>query len=618
MTKHALCFLTGYTEDSLSKFMKDWHRQQRFTIEEKTWPPGQPTTFIPQYFICNQGQYKSNEESDLMIPLIETNDFHCNDLHYQPIKPTKATKDITETLAILKKCERRKFILIEGFSGTGKTILSKQIAYMWTNTFKYVFLVNLQDSKVRRVKSLPDLLQYFRDKKSWPSRITELNDHITESGGKDVAFLFDAFDKFPRKSRGKSFIYKVIRREVLPNCTLLVSSCPHASVWLRHEATIRVYLLGFSEMEQREFIEQTLKDRAQSQEIIKYLEHDTMCTIRKFCSVPFNIAALLYLYSEKNRELFTSDCLELYNHFTCLTVCRHLAKHGYSLENKQYNLNNLPAPYNRIITQLGNLSMESLKSKKTTFTFADIKETCPDIVPSSGSVNSLGLIQAVQRDCITGNTIEFSFAHLLIQEFLATNHVHMSDNQVDCIDLFNCFFEGGKREICRLIANSKTFNDRTINLRHKKLSSSDVKHLTCFLTQHHKEWEKVDLSGCGIQDEQIKILHQGLMSHSITIKGLSLSKNKFTEFSSSNIIDIAIHCKVEVLTVHFNHISTIHKVLLNSDSVVKELCISHTNFEECNTTIELFSVLEKDQKLRALRTCNNNDMMMIVVPLLRH
>ena len=591
----------------LSNFMIDWHYQQQFTIEEKTWPPGQPTTFIPQYFVYHQGDYKSKEESDLMVSLIETNDFHHNDLHYQPIKPTKATKDnITETLAILQKCKHHKFILIEGFSGMGKTILSKQIACIWAKTFKFVFLVNLQDPKVHQVKSLHDLLQYFCEEKSWPTGITEWNDHITESGGKDVAFLFDAFDKFPLTSQDESFIYKVIKHEVLLKCTVLVSSCPHASALLRHKASVRVYLLGFSEMEQKEFIEKTLKDQAQSQKIIEYLERDTMCTIRKFCSVPFNIAALLFLYNQKSHKLFTSDCLELYNHFTCLTICRHLAKHGYSLENKQYDLNNLPAPYNRIITQLGNLSIESLKSKKTTFTFADIKETCPDIVPTSESVNDLGLLQAVQHDCINGNTIEFNFDHLF-QEFLAAHYIHVSDNQVDCVNLFNFFLERSKREICRLIANSKTFNDRTISLRDKKLLSSDVEHLTCFLTQsHHKEWEKVDLNRCGIKDEHISTLHQGLMSHRVSIKRLSLSKNEFTESSSSNIIDIAVHCKVEVLSVRFNHIPTIYKVLSNPHSVVKELYMSHTNFKECNTTTKLFSILEKDKKLRSLRISNNN------------
>ena len=539
-----------------------------------------------------------------MVQLIETSNIHHNDLHNQPIKSTNTTKDITEILTILDKHEHCKFILIEGFPGMGKTILSKQIAYMWAKakTFKFVFLVNLQDPKVHQLKSLPDLLHYFCKEKSWPIRVTESSEHIAESCGKDVAFLFDGFDKFPLTSRGNSFICKVIRREVLPNCTLLVSSCPHASARLRHEATVRVYLLGFSETEQKEYIEEKLKDQAQSQKIVQYLEHDTM--IRNFCSVPFTIAALLFLYDQNC--LFTSNYLEIYNHLICLTICRHLAKHGYSFE-KKYDLTNLPDAYNKIITQLGKLSIESLKIKKTTFTFADIKETCPDVVPTSGLVEGLGLLQAVQHDCITGHKIEFSFTHLLIREFLAAYYIRMSDNQMDCISLFNWFYQENKRDICRIIANSKIFDDRTISLRNKKLLPSNVENLTCFLVHsYHKEFEEVDANGCGIQDEHIETIHQGLMGHSITIKRLSLTNNKFTESSSSKIIDIAIHCKVEVLSVRSNFISTIYKVLSNPNSVVKELYMSHTNFKNFSTTTELFSALENNKMLRALRISNNN------------
>ena len=609
---------------ALSTFLHQFHTQHRSIISEETWPPNQPTFYIPQSLMYHEGRYKGKEESDLMVKLIQMG---YNHLNYQPLqhilncsKSTKETNSITKIFTSLDAHKGPKFLLIEGAQGMGKTILLKEIAYRWANkelliTCKLVFLIPLHDPQVHQVKTLSTFLQYFCDKSGFPRKVIESvfvsSDNVS---GTNVAFLFDSFEEFPTDLQEDSFVRKVLKREVLPNCVLVVSSRPHASACLRPQATIRVHLLGFTEMQQKkEFVEQALEDQQQNREVTQYLEHET--TINHLCFVPLNMAILLHIYLF-NRALFSSNLTTLYSKFLCLIICRHLAKHNHSFENityDSYDLRSLPAPYDKIITNLSKLSSENLKTKmKMVFTCDDIKETCPDIFTTPGAINGFGLLQAVQCDCIAGRPIKFTFSHCIIQETLASHHIYVPNTQLKCLRFFKTWFKAGNKEICSDIVNANIFDGRTINLRGISLTSSDVKCLTHILIQSpHQEWEEVDMHGCNIEDRGIVILHQGLMNHNIIIKRLSLSYNNLTKSSSSKIHDIVIRCAVQVLAIRYNpaiskDTNFFSSLLSDPNSKLEELYMSNTNCTPSSTVTNIFSALEENKKLKTLQTINNN------------
>ena len=56
--------------------------------------------------------------------------------------------------------------------------------------------------------------------------------HATNTSGME-ARIFDGFDEFPEALQKDGLIADVLKRQVLPNCVLVVSSRPHASVGLR-------------------------------------------------------------------------------------------------------------------------------------------------------------------------------------------------------------------------------------------------------------------------------------------------------------------------------------------------------------------------------------------------
>ena len=248
---------------------------------------------------------------------------------YEPLQEALAgstvTKNLTEILALLEQSKDPQFILIEGAPGIGKSMLLKEIACRWgkkelLKTFRLVLLVHLHDPIVQQTTLIKDLLQLFC--KNEDTRATEISssccDYFVQNDGKDLCILFDGFDEYPETLQKNSLIANILKRKILPNCALVVSSRPHATVHLRDQATIRVNILGFTKVERNQFIQQALKDQTRNiEELTQYLEN--RFTISSLCVVPFNMVALLFLY--KQGVSFPKNSTELYIHFICLTIC---------------------------------------------------------------------------------------------------------------------------------------------------------------------------------------------------------------------------------------------------------------------------------------------------------
>ena len=436
----------------LSEMVSQRNLQERFTTDEETWPPDQPKNFTPLVLIHHQGPH-SMKQPTVVAQVIQTGDIdniptmtgnHSVPKHHpkldshEPLQEvldnSTVTKELAEILAPLEQSNNPQFILIEGAPGIGKSILLKEIAYRWGDKqllqmFKFVFLIHLRNTSVQQALSLKDLLQLFCNRED--TRATQIattcSDYLVQNGGKGLAFLLDGFDEYPEDLQKDSLIADILRREVLPYCALVVSSRPHATVHLRQQATVRVDILGFTEVERNQFIQQALKEQPQSiKELTQYLEDHF--TISSLCVVPFNMAILLFLYKQRSclpNKSLPKNSTQLYNHFICLTICRHIAKYGHPLDNTITDLTNLPDPYSKIIQQLSKFSLEALNNNKLVFSLDEVKMACPDIAAEAipGAINGFGLLQAVQHFGLTGKTITFNFLHFTIQEFLAAHHV---------------------------------------------------------------------------------------------------------------------------------------------------------------------------------------------------
>ena len=284
-----------------------------------------------------------------------------------------------------------------------------------------VLLVCLRDPSLRQVKSVDDLLQLFCiGDKNATEIVSACAQYLLANGGKNLVLLLDGYDEYPEDLRQNSLVANILKRWLLPFCGLVVSSRPHASGHFHTQATIRVDILGFTETEREHYIKQVLPDQPHKiEELTQYLHQHS--SIDSICFIPFNMVILLYLY--KLGIPLPNNSTELYHHFICSTICRHLAKLGKFLAHSITDLTDLPEPYNRIIQQLSRLSLESLGKKKLIFTFDEITVACPDIAATPGAINGFGLLQVVQHFGLYTKAMTLNFIHFIIQEFLAAHYI---------------------------------------------------------------------------------------------------------------------------------------------------------------------------------------------------
>ena len=673
----------------LSKRVREVNIQTQLRVDKEAWPPEPPKTFTPLVLIQHQGhpnlkqsiamaEFVERGHIDMVVSVTTTDTLpKCPKLDsHQPLQEvldtSKVTKEVAEILAPLETNVDPQFILIEGAPGIGKSLLLKHIAYRWSiqeilQKFKLVLLLCLRDPAVQQMSLIDDLLQSFckRDRRATDTA-SACSDYLSENNGEDLALLLDGYDEYPERLRKDSLIADILEREVLPRCGLIVSSRPHASVSLRQHATVKVDILGFTKAEREHYIKESMKGQPQKiDELTQYLQ--THSTISSLCFVPFNLVVLAYLYKQGNP--LPENSAELYNYFICLTVCRHLAKHGHHLQGNITKLTDLPEPYNKIIQQLSKLSLEALNDDKLIFTLEEIKAACPNITATPGAISGFGLLQAVEHFDLTGTTTTINFLHFSIQEYLAAHHIanlpadeelkiieekfwsdiHFNmfsiyvtltkgqrpsfkhflcggnkaitisdkflNNPLQCLRLYRCFHEAGDVDICKTIERSVTFSDKEIHLSRietfsTRLTASDVECVTVFLTSSfNKEWAWLNLTGCYIQDHGLHILHRGLLHcRNITIDWLGLDDNGLTTQSSSLISDITVKCKVKRLVISHNHTIGENEQLysmLSNPSTVLEELIMWNTKLSCRAAIAMFTAVKDNNKLKVLHIYGN-------------
>ena len=670
----------------LSSNIKAVYKARRFSVAKDTWPPEQPKEFTPLVLLHHEHEQSMEHVtaitkalntgaiSDVISatsgePLAIQPSLHHHDKLGEALKASKTTTDVSQILAPLEINDKPQTILIEGAPGIGKTILLKHIAFSWAEQgmlrkYELVLLVHLRDPTVQKMSSLKELFQYFCKHNMEGDEVAICIKHISSNQGKTLTLLLDGYDELPEEVRDNSLIADILNRQVLPDCGLVVSSRPHASVLLRKQATLRVDILGFTEQQRKHYIEHSLNDQSQIKQLTTYLEQHII--ISSLCYVPFNIALLLFLY--KQGVTLPNNATQLYNIFICLTIRRHLSKHGITTKQPITDINNLPEPYGKFIQQLSKLCLHAINNNQLIFTLDQIKQWCPQVESIPGALNAFGLLQAIEHVSIFQTTTTFNFLHLSVQEFLAANHVttltpdeefailneyfwtdsHTNlftmyltltkgqrssfrkfltggddtitihnkflEGKLKCIQLYRCFNEAsGDDHVCRTI--ERKFSDGTIFFPLTALSTNDIENIATLLScSSIKQWKGLYLMACHIRDAGLHIIHRTITSSlasSITIEKLWLHSNNLSSSSDGCLVDIVITCGVKWLAISKN--KTIGQteeffptILSPSSSMIETLDIAGIQLSN-TAAILIFTLLqEKKTKLKWLCMFDND------------
>ena len=665
----------------LSGNVKAVYKATRFSVAKDTWPPEQPKEYTPLVLLHHEDEHTIKDVttitkalhkgaiSDVVSatsnePIAKRPRLHSHDKLGDAVKASKATTDISEILAPLELSDKAQTILIEGAPGIGKTILLKHIAYSWAEQgilqkYELLLLVYLRDPIVQKMSTTEQLFQYLC--KPFGSNATKIaitcSEYFLENNGKTLTLLLDGYDEIPEELRGNGLIADILNRQVLPDCGLVVSSRPHASVLLRKQATLRVDILGFTEEQRKHYIEHSLNDQSQIKQLTTYLDQHNI--ISSLCYLPFNILLLLFLY--KQGFPLPDNVTELYNIFICLTIRRNLTKYGIIAKQAIIDINSLPEPYGKFIQQLSNLSLQALHKNQLIFTLDEVKQFCPQVESIPGALNAFGLLQAIEHVSIFETTKTFNFLHLSLQEFLSANyittltpheelsileeyfwrgshsnmftiyisltkgqrssfrkfltggddtiaiHSKFLDDKLKSIHLYRCFNEAsGDDRVCRTIESN--FSDGIIDF-YTTLSTNDIENISIFLTcSSIKQWKWLNLSGCHIRDVGLRILHRILLQSAITIEQLWLHRNDLSSSSDGCLADIVIKCRVKVLMISNNtNIGQTEEFFPTIPSSSLEALYIHDINLSSRAAIMIFIALkEKKTKLKKLSMADND------------
>ena len=607
-----------------------------------------------------QTRFKIDEvsplEQPLSVMLIHKTKRVCGE-PLNDIIVAKGIGDIFDSYLEMNKAPHGQMILIEGAPGIGKTTLAEKICYQWANgevlqSFKLVFLLQLQDPALKKMPEITYLLQLLcQREEKFPKITSSCVDHLFKNNGKGILFLLDGLDEFSNnlQKNSSNVIVDIIKQKVLPQCSILVTSRPCGSEILNRKVATRIEILGFTRDEVKSCVHKGIEgESCKISKLMKYLTRQPV--INYF--LPFNMAILVYLY--KNELSLPTSSAELYNTFICFTICRHLGINNVT------DLTDLPEPYYKRVQQLAKLSYESL-NRNWSFTPDEIRTACPNIkgINDEYDLQHFGLLQAVKH---ISHYTTYKFIHYSIQEFLAAWHIStlqsvelelrvleeylwrddyfkvfcmytaltkgqrsfknllfdnemisISNNwlkdQLKCLRLYHCFYEAGDMELCHYLEQSQIFKNLTIELPSINLSVVDIECIALFLTSSsQKEWHEINLYNCGITDHGLYILHRGLLASNVTsITMLQLSYNGLTKVSSSLVSDIVTNCNAKKLKIDGNPSIGENRLcaMLNNVSKLKSLHLVDTKLSSVGMH-NICMALINNNTLKELVVTDNN------------
>ena len=471
---------------------------------------------------------------------------------------------IEQILEPVKGQKKPRLVLMEGAPGIGKSTLAWELCRKWEelSCMQQYSLVVLLRLREQRVQQISEVSQFFISYESKHKK--SLVEEVSESQGSGVLFILDGFDELHKTLQKESVLLDLIRGDVLPVSTVLVTSRPSATAELLSCSPKHIEILGFTQESVEAYassIFSPVKKPEKLKKFMNYISAGENPAINSLMYVPLNAAMIVKMYLDcKSDALLPRTLTELYT-LLCLTILDRDLKIGIK------KIKDLPADLHKEFLHLSQIAFEGILNEEVIF----------HSLPSD--FFHFGFLDAVSA-LYGGGRVSYSFLHLTLQEFLAAYHIsHLGSSGLEV------FKQHGKDKrwnvVWRFVAGLTKFEhykghmDSDLFIKSRKGSETEI---SLFTIQCLFEAQSVDLFSSIIStspDTPTKVHARRCTALDTYALGFCISK-----FHVANVnwnVDISCH-----LTPF---IKGLNMVTPSADANIRSLCIStfpdnYTEFKE--------------------------------------
>ena len=332
-----------------------------------------------------------------------------------------------------------RFVLVEGPPEIGKSTFAWEMCRRWDEietlrNYHAVVLLKLREKWVLNATKLSDLFRYPPD----PELSAAIAKDLNETHGQNLLLVLDGFDEVSHSFHENSVMKSILCRQLLPKCTIILTTRPSAKHTLESVCQPRVgkhvEIIGFTEEERVRYItEAFIKEPELQVNFLKYMF--LVPHIKSMMYIPLNCAIIAQVYYESQQSshhlAIPRTRTQLYKALTHSHLVRHMKMNesnreylgmlpeGLSKEDMEkfkvlskFAFNNYHTGASKMPLYQTVLAFrkKTLCTRKVTF----FKEDIPEGLVHFGFMNE-------STEMYAGKGVEqtFSFLHLSLQEYLA-------------------------------------------------------------------------------------------------------------------------------------------------------------------------------------------------------
>ena len=243
----------------------------------------------------------------------------------------KRAKSIAFQVGLVGDGERASCIIVEGIPGIGKSTFSWHLGVSWAQKkilhgYHLVVLVQLRDERMQHAKCVSDLFHHHY----W-TLCRSVVQWITSLEGDGVMLVLDGYDQLPCNMQTSSIFADIIKGEVLPKISVLVTTRPSAIQKLKQLCLSQkcqyIEVIGFGKEEIQQYVDGALEHNKELRDQLKsYLEHHPH--IHGLMYVPLNCAIIVQVFRDqmKNKSQPPQTHTEVYQLLIKTVLKRHEEK----------------------------------------------------------------------------------------------------------------------------------------------------------------------------------------------------------------------------------------------------------------------------------------------------